>query len=141
MKAKTGKGAAKLTKKTAKKAGANPKSKLKYRNDLIQAARTALDYTMKDVEKKSGVTETIVRRIMQGMTGIGLESLMSVVASLHLEMVEVFDQEARLSDVIETIIRRAKLNWKVIVADGAIIVKKTDGKVIAVSSGQTAAGT
>ena len=138
---KTGKGAAKLTTEAAKKVGARPKSKQKYRNELIQAARTALDYTMKDVERRSGVTETIVRRIMQGKTNIGLESLMSVVDSLHLKMVEVFDREAMLSNVIEAIIRRAKLNWKVIVADGAIIVKKNDGKVIAVSSGQTATGT
>ena len=136
MKAKTKKGGAtKLKKGTKKKASA------KYRNDIIQAARTALDLTMKEVETNSGVTETVVRRIMQGKTNIGLESLLSVVDSLHLEMVRIFDHEAILSEVIEEIIRRAKPNWKVIVADGAIIVKKADGKVIAVSSDQAAAET
>jgi transcriptional regulator with XRE-family HTH domain len=128
MSAKTKKGA-----KPPMKARPNPKRKQTWRTEVLQAARNALEYRIEDVVEKSGVNDKVVRRIMRGDYNPTFKTLESVVSSLHLEMVEIFDPKAAIAEVIKKVYERARLNREVKDIDGAVIALKPDGTLIAVA--------
>lgn len=140
MVAKTRKAARKKNKPT-KKAGADTGTRQIqiWRKELLKAARSGLCYTLKDVVAASGVSEMVVMRIMSGNPDVQYRTLEAVVSALHLRMDEVFDQEAKVAEVLKRVYDRAQLNWEIKDLNGAVIAIKADGTVIKVSDRQKAA--
>jgi hypothetical protein len=127
--------------KPAKRAGANtgPGEIQVWRKDLLEAVRSGLCYTLKDVVAASGVSEMVVLRIMKGNPEVQYRKLEAVVSALHLRMGEVFDQEANVAGVLKRVYDRVQLNWEIKDLNGAVVAIKADGTVIKVSDRQKAA--
>jgi transcriptional regulator with XRE-family HTH domain len=120
------------TKKPQTKASPRQRKIQVWRKEVLQAARAALEYTIKDIEEKSGVDYKVVSWIMRGQYNVQYESLEAVVSSLFLKMFEIYNPEAKISTIIEEIYDRANLKHKVREVNGGVVAVKTDSTLIAI---------
>src|SRR6266508_2789378 len=132
MGAKTKKAAKPKTKKTNTRDAPTPRKIRVWRTDVLEAARNALGYSIKDIVEKSRVNRKVVERVMQGDYKVNYESLESVVSSLFLKMEEVYNPKTTIAELTKEIYQRAKLNRRIREVEGAVIALKPDGTVVPV---------
>jgi len=130
MGAKTKKAAKPKTKKTNTRDAPTPRKIRVWRTDVLEAARNALGYSIKDIVEKSRVNRKVVERVMQGDHKTRYESLESVVSSLFLKMEEVYNPKAPIAELTKEVNKRAKVNRRVRELEGVVIALKPDGAVI-----------
>ncbi len=130
MGAKTKKAAKPKTKKTNTRDAPTPRKIRVWRTDVLEAARNALGYSIKDIVEKSRVNRKVVERVMQGDHKTRYESLESVVSSLFLKMEEVYNPKATIAELTKEVNKRAKVNRRVRELEGVVIALKPDGAVI-----------
>jgi len=130
MGAKTKKAEKPKTKKPNTRDAPTPSKIRVWRTDVLEAARNALGYSIKDIVEKSRVNRKVVERVMQGDHKTRYESLESVASSLFLKMEEVYNPKATIAELTREVNKRAKVNRRVRELEGVVIALKPDGAVI-----------